>query len=200
MTPTHLTRTGRIAGLLSGATGLVSLVLVLGTETTSGDDMTSGSLGLLIVAGSLTFASACLLVVAVMGLASGWGGSVSRSGAAVMGVMGLAAAAGAAAASTVALVVPVLVDRMPDLVENPPAAVPALFLVSGAVLGLTGLVTALQWRSHLPRRTFLLLVVASVVCLVPLPSRSFLLGFAFAALLRPVTSEPVVDEPVRVAG
>lgn len=189
MTPTHLTGTGRIAGLLAGATGLVSLVLVLGTETTSGEDMTSGSPGMLLLAGSLTFASAALLVVAVMGLASGWGGSVSRAGAIVLGVMGLAAAASAAAASTVALVVPVLVARMPDLVENPPAAIPALFLVSGAVLGLSGLVTAFLWRSQVSRSRFLLLVGASIVCLVPLPSRSFLLGFAFAALLATPAAE-----------
>jgi formate-dependent nitrite reductase membrane component NrfD len=75
--------------------------------------------------------------------------------------------------------------------------VPAIFIISGVVMGVSGILLALRVRASnpsLPRSVFLLLVVGSVVAILPLPSRFFLLAFGVSALLRHFDAAPQEDE------
>lgn len=174
--------TGRAAAV-GGILALGSLVTVLAGEAAQGEDF-MGS-GAAIAAGWAGFAAAGLLVLGLGGLAVRYVELLGTGGRAAMLVLTLAATVMVGASSTLAVVVPALVDRAPDVVDDPPAAVPATFILSGLVMGVAGvlLAAALRRTQIVPGWTTTLVIVASVVTIVPLPSRFFVLAFAVAALL-----------------
>lgn len=180
----EVVRLCRIAAGAAGVLATVSLAGVLVGEATQGSDfMGSGAAELL---GWASFISACALVVGVAGLGVGLAAVLSRPMARVWAVLLLATAVTAGAASTLALVVPTLAERAPDIAADPPGAVPATFVISGLLMGVTGIVLSLGIRravADVPRWASNLFVVGSVVAIVPLPSRYFLFAFGVAAVL-----------------
>jgi hypothetical protein len=183
--PTHAaTAAGALATV--GMAGAIIGEVVVGT-----DFMETTSAQLL---GWCSFAAACLMVVGVAGLGNRPRSAKEQIWWALL-LLGTAATTGAAA--TLALVVPALADRAPELASNPPVAVPATFIISGVVMGVSGILLALRVRASNPtlsRSVFLLLVVGSVVAILPLPSRFFLLAFGVAALLRHFDADPQSEE------
>ena len=178
-----LVGSSRLAALAAGVTGLLSLVAVIGGEVVVGPDFMGTPLAA--AAAWLGFASACLLVLGVTGLLVTVG---RESGAGIRRVltgMQLAAVVMAGACATLPLVVIGIVDRAPAIVNDPPVAVPAAFILAGFAIGACGigLAVLLRRRALFSARLTTFLVVASVVTIVPLPSRHFLVGFAIAALL-----------------
>jgi hypothetical protein len=177
----------RSAAVAAGVTGLLSLVGVIGGEVILGttDFMASP---LAAATAWLGFASACLLVLGVTGLLASVGRRSGTGARRALVGMQLAATVMVGAAATLPLVVVNIVDRAPQVVNEPPAAVPATFILAGFVLGISGIALAVQLRRRalFSARLTTFVVVASVVAIVPLPSRQFLLGFAVAALLAAV--------------
>lgn len=177
--------TTRIAGhaaVVAAGLATIGMVGALAGEIVVGADFMGTPAAQLL--GWCSFAAACALVLGVAGLGGRLATARERASWAVL-LLGTAATTGAAA--TLALVVPALTDRAPDLANNPPAAVPVTFIVSGLVMGVSGIVLALGLRASiptLPRAAFLLTVVGSVVAILPLPSRFFLLAFGVATVLR----------------
>jgi hypothetical protein len=91
---------------------------------------------------------------------------------------------------------------VPELVSDPPAAVPPTFIFSGVVMGICGIVLAVGLRraAVAPRAVTTLLIVAAVITMVPLPSRFFLLSVAVGLLaLAPATAAaaPVTQDELR---
>jgi hypothetical protein len=196
---TEIVRWARAGALASGALGTVSMVGVLAGEVLQGEDFMGSSAAQAL--GWASFAAACALVLGVAGLGLVLGPALTRGMSRAWGVLLLATAAATGAAATLALVVPALVDRAPELATEPPAAVPATFILSGLAMGVSGVVLGLglrRARPGLPRWVVNLFVVGSVVAIVPLPSRFFLLALGVAAVLAQVpgtgtreTAEPV---------
>ena len=169
------------AASAAGALATIGLVGVVAGEVVVGSDfMETASAQLL---GWCGFAAACALVLGVAGL----GGRLSTAREhAWWSLLLLGTAVTTGGAATLALVVPTLADRAPELATDPPAAVPATFIVSGIVMGVSGIALTLRVRAAvptLPQPVFLLMLVGSVVAILPLPSRFFLLAFGVAALL-----------------
>lgn len=173
----------RRAAFASGLTGLLGLVAVVGGEVGFGRDFIGTPLAA--AAGWTDFASTCLLVLGVTGLlASPVVAGVAGARRAAW-AMQLAATLMAGAAATLPLVVVGTHERYPDLVDEPPVAVPATYILAGFALAAAGiaLAVALRRAGSAPGRTTTFLVAASVVAMVPLPAKHFLLAFAVAALL-----------------
>lgn len=170
------------AAVVGGVLALGSLVTVLAGEATKGTDFMETSAA--VFAGWAGFVSSALLVVGLLGVAARYSGVLSSAGRWALLVLGLATALTVGASSTLALVVPALVDHAPELVNDPPAAVPPTFIFSGLVMGICAIVLAVGLRRSgaLSRGVFILLVVGAVLTMVPLPSRFFLLAFALGAL------------------
>lgn len=177
---------GAGAALLAGLAGLAAFVIAVVGELTQGmDDFMRTDAA--IVGGWLGFGSVCLLVVALAALAVEAAPALTAIGRTALQVLTFATAVTAGAAATLALVVPTLVDELPSLVNDPPAAVPMTFILGGLAMGISGIVVAVALRRAWPelgRGRFVFLVVAAVVAMSPLPARSFLLGFALTAVLR----------------
>lgn len=191
----------RLAAGTAGVLATLSLVGVVAGEVSQGTDF-MGSVAAELI-GWTTFIAACALVVGVAGL--GLAPALSRAMARVWAVLLLATAVTVGAASTLALVVPTLAERAPEIAADPPAAVPATFVISGLVMGVTGIVLGLGIRRALPdvpRWAVNLFLVGSVVAIVPLPSRYFLFAFGIAALLAHLDAGPAVraehDRSIRV--
>lgn len=200
----NLVRAAGMAALASGGLGLAALVSVLVGEATRGTDAFMGS-ATAELTGWATFVAAALLAVALLGVAVRYAGELASAGRTALLVLGFATAVTAGAMGTFALVVPALAERAPDLVSDPPAAVPATFIISGLVSGVCALVLAVGLRraEAAPRAVTTLLIVGAVVSMVPLPSRFFLLALAVGVLLlsgrsvsRPVAA-PAPDRPRR---
>ena len=171
----------RRAALAAGVIGLVAGSLAIGGEVAQGEEFMGSALAE--VAGWLSFASPALLVVALVGVAVRWGARLTRGGATALLVLAFATAATVGAAATLALVVPALVDVAPEMAVSPPASVPATFIISGLVMAASGIALAISLRPHLTKGQFRLLVIGSVVAMLPLPSRSFLLALALTPVL-----------------
>lgn len=177
-TETFVRGAGR-ASLTGGVLGLASLVAVLGGEVGLGMDGFAGS-GLAIAAGWAGFVASGLLVIGLLGVAVRHAGGLTYAGRAALLFLAFATTMTVGAASTMALVVPTLADHAPELIENPPTAIPPTFIFSGLVMGICGLVlmAALRRLRLVSRGVGWLIGVGSVVAMLPLPSRFFLLAFA----------------------
>jgi hypothetical protein len=181
--PPALVSAGKAASLSSGVLALIALVIVFANEAARGEDwVTTGWASL---AGWGSFLGACLLVVGIIGLAVRFSDVVSSAGQWALVGLGFTGAVTAGAMSTLALVVPDLADRMPDITTNPPAAVPPTFILSGLAMGICGLVLAVALRRvpTVARWATVLLIAGSIATMLPLPSRYFLLAFGVAAVL-----------------
>lgn len=170
------------AAIAGGVLGLASLVTVLVGEVTKGADFMDTTAAAL--AGWAGFLAGSLMVVGLMGVAVRHLQVLTAPGRVAMLVLGFATAVTVGASSTLALVVPSLVDRMPEIVNDPPAAVPPTFILSGLVMGICAIVLAVGLRraGAVSRGVAGLLTVAAVITMVPLPSRFFLLAFALGVL------------------
>lgn len=170
------------AAAVAGVLATVSMAGVIVGEVVVGSDFMETTASELL--GWAGFAAACGLVLGIGGLS---GLLTSRAQQAWWAALLLGAAATTGGAATLALVVPTIVDRLPELATDPPAAVPATFIISSIVMGISGIGLSLRLRASLPglpRPVFLLMIVGSVVAILPLPSRFFLLAIGVAALLR----------------
>lgn len=174
--------TGR-AAMIGGVAGLTSLIVVLAGEISQGEAFMGTDLAA--ITGFLGFMGACLLVLGLVGLNVRYSASLGKVGQTALLVLTFASTVMAGVASILALIVPDVATRFPEFNESPPPAVPATFIISGLVMGISALVLAFALRRSvgLSRRLFTLLVIAAVVTIVPLPSRYFLLSVAVAALL-----------------
>jgi len=150
------------------------------------------------LAGWAGFIASALLMVGLLGLAVRYGAVLSGAGRVVLLVLSFATAITVGASSTLALVVPTLAEKTPELVSDPPAAVPPTFIFSGLVMGVCAIVIAVGLRRTgvVPGYLTTLLITGGVVTMVPLPSRFFLLAFAVGLLaLAPHRSAAAVPEP-----
>lgn len=171
-----------LASILGGVLALGSLVTVFVIEANSSDNMMNSAAA--VPAGWASFVAASLLAVGLLGVAVRYVGVLSGAGRAALLVLGFATAITIGATATLALVVPELLDRMPDIVENPPASVPPTFILSGLVSGIAAIALAVALRKAGERGIGTnLLFVGAVFTMVPLPSRFFMLAFAIGALL-----------------
>lgn len=179
------------AAVIGGVLALGSLVTVLVGETTKGTDFMGTTAAEL--AGWAGFVASALVVVGLLGVAVRFSGALSRAGQVALLVLGLATAVTVGASSTLALVVPTLVEVNPELVNDPPAAVPPTFILSGLVMGVCAIVLAVGLRRSgaASRGVTTFLMVGAVLAMVPLPSRFFLLAFALGALALVPGAAPV---------
>ncbi len=175
-------RSAGLAAITGGVLALAALVTVFVIEGRAEDNMMTSSGAT--VAGWATFVAASLLAVGLLGVVVRYVGVLSAVGRGALLVLGFSTAVTVGAASTLALVVPHLLERMPDLINNPPAAVPPTFILSGLVSGICAIVLAVALRRAGLRGTATnLLIVGGVVTMLPLPSRFFMLAIAVGVLL-----------------
>lgn len=199
------TRDGLVVGagraaLAGGVLALASLVTVLMGEVTKGTDFMHTTAAVL--AGWAGFLAASLMMVGLMGVAVRYAPVLSGAGRVALLVLGFATAVTVGASSTLALVVPSLVDRMPEIMSDPPAAVPPTFIFSGLAMGICAIVLAVGLRRSgaASRGLSTLLIVGAVLTMVPLPSRFFLLAFALGVLaLAPAVARGRVEDRVEAA-
>lgn len=180
----EILRLTRSAALAGGVLATVSMVGVLTGEILLGEDFMGSTAAQLI--GWATFAAVGALTLGIAGIGVALTSVLSAAMTRVWGVLLLATAGATGGAATLALVVPTVAERLPGLAADPPAAVPATFIISGLVMGVSGVVLGIGLRRavpELPRWTVNLFVIGSVVAIMPLPSRYFLFAFGVAAVL-----------------
>ena len=187
----------RRSALVAGVLGTVSVVGVIGGEVAMGEDFIGSMLATF--SGWSGFASSALFVLAITGVLAGAArvpGQRTRARAAAW-VLQLGATVMCSAAATLPLVVVGTHDRYPDLVNEPPTAVPATYILSSFVIGIAGIVLALALKRSgaISGRASTFLIVASVVAMVPLPSRHFLLAFAVAGVLAAMSHQRSAGSP-----
>ena len=170
------------AAVVGGVLGLGSLVAVLAGEVREGESFMGTTVAQL--AGWAGFVASALLVVGLLGVAVRYGSLLSGAGRGALLVLGFATAITVGASSTLALVVPTLADKAPELVSEPPAAVPPTFILSGLMMGVCAIVLAVGLRrtGAAPGPVTALMIAGGVVTMVPLPSRFFLLAVAVGLL------------------
>lgn len=177
------------AGLIAVAT-LVLFVVVVGSGTIS-DAATSPSFYAPTVA---ALSSTVLLLVGLIGLFIRQAGELKTLGLVgfVIGVVGTALAAGGQ--WTYVFVLPSLAEKAPDIADTSSGSVVAGFMLSYTTMAIGWLlfgIATLRTRVF-PRWTVVLLIVGAIVTLLPLPSRTLLLGIAVACLgyvlIRPARS------------
>jgi hypothetical protein len=184
-------RWAEAGALTGGVLATLSMVGVVAGEIVQGEDFMGSVTAQLLGWGG--FAAACALVLGVAGLGVALAPVLSPWLSRVWVMLMLATATTTGAAATLALVVPALADRAPALATDPPAAVPATFILSGLAMGVSGVFLGLGLRRAvpaLPRWTVNLFVVGAVVSILPLPSRFFLLSFGVAMVLARVQRPP----------
>lgn len=176
-------RTTGSAAVAGGVLAFASLVTVMAGEATMGDDF-MGSPGAF-AAGWGSFAGAALFSLGLIGFALTHLEVLSAAGRRAFGVLAVATAITTGAMATLALIVPHLAERMPDIVTDPPAAVPPTFIFSGLVSGVCAIVIAVGLRrsGQVSRTLTGLLIAGAIVTMVPLPSRYFLLSLAVGVLV-----------------
>lgn len=190
-----LVRGAGIAAVVGGTLALAALVTVFVIEARSGGEMMGSTAAT--AAGWSSFLAACLLAVGLLGLAVRYTPVLSGAGRIALLVLGFATAVTVGAASTLALVVPDLVARMPQIVDDPPAAVPPTFILSGFVSGIAAVVVAVSLRrAGRGGAGTTLLLVGAVITMAPLPSRFFMLALAVGVLLlAPAQRRSTTDLP-----
>ena len=174
----------RGAAYSAGVTGAASLVLALGSEIVGGETLMDSPVATL--AGWLGYIGAALLVLGIAGFIVRFTRELPAGAVVAASVMLFATAITVGSSATLALLVPSLAEAAPELAASPPAVVPATFILSGAVMGICGVVVAAGLRRSapwLPRAAQALLIAGSVVAVLPLPSRYFVLALAVAVLI-----------------
>jgi hypothetical protein len=178
----NFTRQAGWAATLGGALATTALITVLVIEAVATDGRMSATGAT--AAGWASFVAASLLTVGLLGMAVRYVRILPAIGRSALLLLGFATAITVGATSTLALVVPHLLERMPDLVDNPPSAIPPTFIISGLISGICAIVLAVSLRRAGVRGTGTnLLFLAAVLTMVPLPSRFFMLSFAVGLLL-----------------
>jgi hypothetical protein len=167
------------AGLLAVAT-LVLFAVVVGSGTIS-DAATSPSFYAPAVA---ALGSTVLLLVGLIGLFIRQAGELRTLGLVgfVIGLVGTALAAGGQ--WTYVFVLPYLAEKAPGLADASSGSVLAGFVLSYLVMGVGWLLFGIATlRTEVfPRWAVILLIVGAIVTVLPLPSRTLLLGIAVACL------------------
>lgn len=175
-------RSTGIAAIVGGVLALTALVAVFVIEARADDNMMSSPGAM--AAGWASFVAASLLAVGLLGVAVRYISVLSSAGRISLILLGFATAITVGATSTLALVVPYLLERTPDIVNNPPGAVPPTFILSGLVSGIAAIILASALRRAGERGIGTnLMFVGAVLTMVPLPSRFFMLAFAVGVLL-----------------
>lgn len=172
-----------VAASLGGLLSLAVIVTVLAGEAIHGADFLLTSIARL--AGFAALAAVSLLVVGIVGVAIRFAPVLSATGRVAVIVVMLAASVTVAVEGTYALVLIDVVARIPEIVENPPAAIQAAFPAGRFALGLAGILLAWSLRRSrlVPTASWVFLLIASVVALVPMPSSYFLFAFALGTVL-----------------
>lgn len=171
---------------VSGAVfAILAFALVVINEATSQGEVQSMASAKADAAGILSLLGAVALLVSVVALFVRTGKELPAGGGIAFLVVLLGAALTTASVGTLALVVPHLAENAPEIALNPPALVPATFIVSGLVMGIGGIALAISLRRAdlFPRWMTTLLIVASVIGIAPLPARFFVFAAAVAAML-----------------
>lgn len=174
----------RGAAFAAAVTGAVSLVLALGGEIVLGAQFMVSPVST--VAGWLGYIGAALLALGIAGFILRFVRELPAGAVVAAAIMLFATAITVGSSGTLALIVPALADAAPELATSPPAVVPATFILSGAVMGICGVVVAACLRRSapwLPRAAQALLIAGSVVAVLPLPSRYLVLALAVAVLI-----------------
>lgn len=168
--------------MLGGVLATIALITVLVIEALATDGRMSAAGAT--AAGWASFLAAAFLIVGLLGLTVRYVGILPTIGRTALLALGFATAITIGATSTLALVVPTLLGRMPDLVDNPPPAIPLTFIISGLISGICAIILAVSLRRAGVRGTGTnLLFLAAVLTMVPLPSRFFMLSIAVGVLL-----------------
>ena len=167
------------AGLLAVAT-LVLFAITVGSGTIS-EAATSPSFYAPTVA---ALSSTVLLVIGLVGLFIRQAGELRTLGLVgfIVGLVGTALAAGGQ--WTYVFVLPYLAEKAPGVADSSSGSVLAGFVLSYLVMGVGWLlfgIATLRTRVF-PRWTVILLIVGAIVTVLPLPSRTLLLGIAVACL------------------
>lgn len=181
--------------VLAAVLAVVSFGLVVINEATARGATQAMATTTSDVAGMLSLLAAMALLVSIVALFVRTGTKLSLAGGGAFLVVLLGAALTTASMGTLALVVPHLAEKAPHIALNPPALVPAAFILSGFIMSIGGIAWAIALRRTdlFPRWQTTFLIVGSVICMAPLPARFFVFAAASAALL-----SSRLDAPARV--